>query len=1342
VIAALVFRQSPGLIVPDTKLDLTANPGGLLTRALSLWDDDGLGQLQNQAYGYLFPMGPFHWVLHELGAPGWVVQRLWWTFVLSVAFLGFWRLARALGVGRPAMQYAGAFLFALAPRFLAEVAITSVEVWPMAVAPWVLAPLVDRRPRPGRWRIARSALAFGCIGGVNAVATGVALVLPTLWFLTRTPWRTALRTWASWLAACLLAATWWLGPLALLGRYSPPFLDWIENAPVTTGMSSIFNAFQGTAVWLNFLAGPTGPTWPAGWLYVTQPALILATVAVSSIGLTALATRDVPERSWLVISAVAGLALLTMGFAGALASPLAPGVRELLDGVLAALRNTHKFEVVLRLPLILGFVHLTSRPLPMDDAWRTIRRLRPVLVGLLVVAAAAPALAMKLPRPEGYPQIASHWYDAARWLDGRPEAGSVLVVPASSFADFAWGSTKDEPLQALMRRPFAVRDAVPLGSAGSTRLLDELIRRMGNGEGGPELRSTLASMGVRFVVVRNDLRLDAQANEPIAVHEALAESGMSRAAAFGLTSHSTGESATRTVNERTVLPYPSVEVFDVGGEAATTGPWARLVPGRNVVRAVGGPEDVPSLLGVLGTNRAALMGSDSGQVADFSAQLPTVLTDGVRRQEVFFGRAAENTSPTLSASDTGRLGRRTLGYVSDPEAPSTTLTWDGVANVVASSSASDADATLRLGPAFSPSAAVDGDPETRWVSGRFQRAVGEWIQIGFKEPRSVEGTSITVANDSPVAAPAALVRVETDRGATTVLLKNQPGPQPLLTPAGSTQTLRVTLVSTAGPNAGNGFGIAEIGIPGLRAGARLEAPGAGPGVAPATVILRAGDAGRSGCLFVGERPLCASRFVRTPPEVGGLYRAWSSDAPGTYSLSGTVVAAPRPGVDKLLDLPGTTSATASSRAVPGAAGRPSTVADRDLGTGWVASASDPAPRLTLRLPERRVVSSIQFVVDKNLAASSPRSVELRFDGGGRVQTQLDTEGRASFASRKAQTIAIRFLKSTQLTSIEAASGFASPLPVGVSEVLVEGAEDLARRFDPGRTVGVPCGFGPSVTVNGVRLTTEVRGSARDLVRGQPLQWRVCGQQSSVAMKAGRQTVDAPSTAEFVPHRLVLAAAWAERWMDARAVMRRGGDLVVPTRVEASLLVLNHNFNTGWRASTVAGAQLAPVRVNGWQQGYVVPAGAGTTIREEYAPTGTYRLLLLLGLIALAGLAGYAWVRRRGRGRPDPPLPPRAAWRWPVWLLAVGLLVVLSGIWGVAALVVSELLLRTVRRGVPWVVLGTSLAAGGLVALRPWLAGGAAVDSAPAQALVLVAFALVVRRDSWLRPQRMMGRSRA
>ena len=122
VALVLSFAQSPGLIAPDTKLDLTANPLRFLARAAHLWNGDlPFGQAQNQAYGYLFPHGAFFLAGDVIGLPGWVTQRLWWALLLVVGFWGLLRVAEALGIGTTSSRVVGALAFALSPRVLTTI---------------------------------------------------------------------------------------------------------------------------------------------------------------------------------------------------------------------------------------------------------------------------------------------------------------------------------------------------------------------------------------------------------------------------------------------------------------------------------------------------------------------------------------------------------------------------------------------------------------------------------------------------------------------------------------------------------------------------------------------------------------------------------------------------------------------------------------------------------------------------------------------------------------------------------------------------------------------------------------------------------------------------------------------------------------------------------------------------------------------------------------------------------------------------------------------------------------------------------------------------------------------
>src|SRR5882757_3312690 len=127
-----ILLTKPGRVVADTKTYLYLDPGRLLERAASMWDPHiGMGTVTHQNIGYLFPMGPYYWVLHLLGVPAWVSQRLWFGTILFAAGVGMLYLLRTLRVRGPGVVVA-TVVFMLTPYTLDFAARISVILLPWA----------------------------------------------------------------------------------------------------------------------------------------------------------------------------------------------------------------------------------------------------------------------------------------------------------------------------------------------------------------------------------------------------------------------------------------------------------------------------------------------------------------------------------------------------------------------------------------------------------------------------------------------------------------------------------------------------------------------------------------------------------------------------------------------------------------------------------------------------------------------------------------------------------------------------------------------------------------------------------------------------------------------------------------------------------------------------------------------------------------------------------------------------------------------------------------------------------------------------------------------------------
>lgn len=1380
----LSFLQAPGLIVADTKYDLTQNPLGFLSRASHLWTSDApLGQVQNQAYGYFFPHGAFFALGDVLSVPGWVTQRLWWALLLFAGFWGIVRLAEALEVGSRGSRVVAGLTFVLAPRVLTTLGSISSESLPVMLAPWVLIPLVrvfSGRALDVRRAAASSAVAVALMGAVNAVATAAATLVAVVWWLAHRP---DARWWQFtrwWIAALLAATLWWIVPLLILGRVSPPFLDFIESAGTTTQWASLTEAVRGTSSWTPFVS----PERIAGAIVVTQPAVVLASCVVAAAGLAGLAMRSMPARGRLTLVLLIGVVGMAAGYVGGLGSPVSEPVRAFLDGVGAPLRNIHKLEPLIRLPLALGVAHLLRfAPLPgtvSSARWRRAARhpekepLVAFAALILVALTVATSLAWtgRLAPRGAYPAVPDDWTAAAQWLgehagDGA-EQSRALVIPGAPLASQLWGLTRDEPLQALASSPWAVRDAVPLVPPGAIRALDAVQRLLANGRPSAGLAATLTTMNVRHLVLRNDLDPEtSRSTRTSTVHQAIDGSpGLRRVATFG---DDVGPGDVEgIVSDSDLRPtYPAIEIFEVDAGGTPSGPYT--VAADAVPRVQGGPEVAARLDDE--RERGGIAPVPAGPVLldgdARAAGLPVddvLVTDTPVDREVDFGSVDDHSSAVRAPDD----ARRTLNAVPDyPAGPTPLVTgsWRG-ARVTVSSSASDATQFGGALPGANPAAAVDGDAVTGWISNGLESAVGQWLELrpdtpltsGLLEFRTTAGS---------LGSPVKWVEIATDNGTAAARITEPGEPVTVSLPAGRTTVVRITATQTEDGSRGAQFGIADLRLtdysdPAAPTPVRIEhrtdlpAPAAGAQVTGWSLAQEL--PGRAPCIDTTDRVRCAGGVGVDPEEVDAFQRTLS--VPQGTAVTPEVWVRGRPGsaLEDLLARDGRPRARGASE-VADVRGSAFALTDGDERTSWTASPDSVEsragtyPTVTLSLPSRTRVDGLALTQPLGTLPAHPTRVVVDLGAGPQVR-EIDPEGTTEIdlAPTETDRIVVSVLDWDDVLD-RTALGFDRIRPPGLAEIAVRSDDGaLSAPVDRDAPVVLACGDGPTLTVAGQLVRTAVSTTASALASGEPVRATLCAGDVPVAanvsnpvpLPAGDRSVSVDPGDALVVDSVTLrtaplrafppagpdpVAVAADEWTagvwsaDTRRVTLTGA-------TEDRLLVVPESTSVR-RATLPDGTALTPVVVNGWQQGWVVPAGVSGEVTLTFPADTAYRTALVVGLLLTAALIAFVLV---GPRRVDDATTPVRPWRGTVAgsVALAGAVWVVGGLAGLGLVAALAAVLIGVRTRFGWQVAGRSAVvvagvgftlAGAMLSTGPWRAADGYVGhSAPIQGAALLAVA--------------------
>jgi arabinofuranan 3-O-arabinosyltransferase len=1225
---------APGQVAADTKQYLYLNPGQLMSTATSLWDPAQFGgYVTHQTIGYLWPAGPWYWMLDHLGSPDWVAQRLWLGLLFFTGGQGLWRLCRTLGLATDA-ALAAAALYQLSPYVLTYANRTSILLSPWAGLGWIMA-FTIRAARQGGWRNpALIALVIATVGGINATALLLIAVAPLTWlaYATFVEHEISLKRVLATVGRVGLLSTvmssWWLVALVVQSRNGADVLAYSETAQAVSSTSSAPEVLRGLGYWLFYGGDSTGPWNSASTPYVQSPGLILLGFGLIAVAMTSLVLVERRVRLWLASLWLIGVVVAVGAHGDSWLS------HQLLSGnarstVLLAFRSSTRAVplVLLASSLAVGYglSALTTRHTTLA------RNLSLAIVALAMLQLPAiwngSLVDRQLRRPE---QIPSAWSEAAAALQKRGSDTRVLELPGQEFSAFRWGTTTDQLLPGLMTRPTITRDLLPLGSPQMMDLLLALDSRLQDGTLRPDSIAPVARLlGVGDVIVRGDERFEKyQTPRPDRIARIVAPqpTGLGAPTLYGPPVPNPGPvdllDPVALADATFPHPLPAATVFPVSSSV----PIVRAEAIRGSVLLAGSGDGMVAAADLLPSGALVRYSADAvsdQQRREWAADAGLiVLTDSNRKQAQQW-RGSQNTvgmtedqSPGVLAVDSADV-RLPLFPTVSPDSQTLALQEGGTVHSTAYGEPNAFRPEDRAVMAF------DGDLYTFWRVADRANAVGQRVEASFDVPRPAERF---VVRQPPGDRTITQLAVSTNLGTSRLTLDPRSQGvlgQPLGLPAGMVSKLTLEIIATTGD--GSYLGQNAVG---------LDVASDGP---PITEVVRppidissavgSGLADRPIAVVLSRERADTASTYRSDPEPR-LVRALQLPADIPFTLSGNAHVA-----DRSADALRVASLSSSGHLEGSEQSRVNSAFDGDAATRWVAPMGHADGEwLDADLGTARTIDHLDISQPDVDRFSRVDRVEVTLDDTTRA-APVDASGRVSFESMTGRRLRLTLHSANPRFAVDPHFNEPIVLPVAVTDIVV-----------PGWTAPVSASLLPLtcrddlLTLDGKPLPIQVAADgAISPCTAEPIML-TAGEHHIASTPGMNSGIDVDRL--VLRHDAVVASA-ATPVPAVHPTTRSSTETAVQIdrATDPFLLVFGQGWAPGWRASLNGHDLGPPVKVDGGSMAWTIdPFTTPATVKISWRPQRFVNIGLLVSSVGAAACLLLAVFGRRRNGYVRSPQP--------------------------------------------------------------------------------------------------------